>query len=260
MTRGDPAEILYEALTREELSVVAPEATIVVPLGSTEQHGPHLPVGVDTRIVTAIARGAADAARGQVPILVTPTQPFGFAEHHVAFGGAVSIDARTYVDVLTAIGVSLQRQGVRRLVFLNGHGGNDAPARLAVDRLAFEIAEDLHLACASYWDIAAAVLEETGLAPGLVPGHAGHFETSLMLVLAPELVCLDSRARDEKPAMPMGIPERHGVAIRRPGQWRRSDGRSDDASMASAALGEQMLAAVVRCVAEFLVDFHRAGV
>jgi creatinine amidohydrolase len=184
--------------------------------------------------------------------------PFGFAEHHVVFGGTVSIDVRTYVDLLFAIGASLCRQGFRRLVFLNGHGGNDAPARVAVERLAFELGERVAVAAASYWDIAGETLAEIDLPPGLVPGHAGHFETSLMLVLAPELVRLESRMRDDIAATPIGTPEPFRATVRRPGQWERSDGRTDDASRASVALGERVLAAVVQDVARFLVQFHQS--
>jgi creatinine amidohydrolase len=251
---------VFAALSRRELSASIPDATIVVPLGSTEQHGPHLPVAVDTTIISAIAhRAASDATRRGTPVLVTPTLPFGFAEHHVVFGGTVSIDVRTYVDVLFAIGRSLCRQGVRKLVFLNGHGGNDLSARAVVDRLAFEVEQEVTVAAASYWDIARTVLEDTGLSAGLVPGHAGHFETSLMLVLAPELVRLESRERDESSATPIGIPEPFGATVRRPGQWESSDGRTDDASLASAELGERLLGAIVHEVAEFLVQFHNSA-
>src|SRR5579872_4279698 len=73
----------FDALTRDELRALAQEATVVVPLGSTEQHGHHLPVRTDTAIVTALAERAAERAVQHVPVLVTPTLPFGFAEHHI---------------------------------------------------------------------------------------------------------------------------------------------------------------------------------
>jgi creatinine amidohydrolase len=248
----------FEARTRDELAALAPDATVVVPLGSTEQHGHHLPVCVDTALVEAIARRAGAIACEQVPTLVTPTLAVGFAEHHVPFGGTISLTGATYVAVLTDIGASLARQGFRRLVFLNGHGGNDAALKHVLDRLATERRVDAHLAGASYWELARGALAELGLAPGLVPGHAGHFEISLMLALAPGLVRLDLRPTDDVPATPIGTPEPGGARVHRPGRWEASDGRTDDARRASAELGARVLEDVALHVADFVVAFHRS--
>jgi creatinine amidohydrolase len=248
----------FDALTRDELYALAPAATVLVPLGSTEQHGHHLPVRVDTAIVTALAEGAAAQAAEQIPVVVTPTLPFGFAEHHIPFGGTISLRAGTYADVIADIGTSLGREGFRRIVFLNGHGGNDAAMRFVLDRLACQPFDGLHIAGASYWNLAADVLAEVGLDAALVPGHAGHFETSAMLAVMPDLVRLGLRPQDPTPAMPIAQPESPGAAVRRSGQWERSDGRSDDASLASRELGVRIIEGVVDRIAEFLVSFHRS--
>lgn len=259
MTQSSPKSLRFDALTRGELEAHAPNATVVVPLGSTEQHGHHLPVGVDTIVVQALADRAVAMASDRIRIVATPSLPVGFAPHHLPFGGTLSLTASTYVDVLTDIGMSLVADGFRRIVFLNGHGGNETPMNLALDRLAFERRVEAHVAGASYWRVASEVMKGLDLEEGLVPGHAGHFETSLLLVLAPELVELDSRPNDARPAMPIGGPEFKHARTHHPGEWERSDGRTDDAHRASPELGARVIEQVAASIADFFVAFHRSS-
>lgn len=249
----------FDSLTRDDLSQLAPRATVVVPLGSTEQHAHHLPVRTDAAIVTAIAERAVELAAANEPVLLAPTLPFGFAHHHVPFGGTISLSSTTYLNVLTDIVTTLSREGFRRVVLLNGHGGNEAAARLAADRLGYELQLDVHVAVGSYWTLAASFLDNVDLPSGLVPGHAGHFETSIMLALSPETVRLDARVSDTEPTTPLGLPEHAGAHVRRPDLWELSDGRTDDAGLADANLGKQILAGIAESVADFLVQFHRSA-
>jgi creatinine amidohydrolase len=248
----------FDALTRDELVAAAPDYTVVVPLGSTEQHGHHLPVRTDAAIVTAVAERAVAEASRSCPILLAPTLPFGFAHHHLEFGGTVSIGGAAYVEVLCEIGRSLSRSGFRRLVFLNGHGGNQAAMALVADRLAYELAVPLSVATTSYWSVAGTALADIGVPGELVPGHAGHFETAMMLALDPELVRLESRPAPEPESQPLGRPDLPMATVRRPGLWAGSDGRTDDARLGSAEIGRSALAITVDAVAQFLVDFHRS--
>jgi creatinine amidohydrolase len=192
-------------------------------------------------------------------VLLAPTLPFGFAHHHVPFGGTISLSSTTYLDVLTDIVTTLSREGFRRVVLLNGHGGNESAARLAADRVGYELQLDVHVAAGSYWALAASFLETVDLPTGVVPGHAGHFETSIMLALSPDAVHLDARPADDEPTTPLGVPEHAGAHIRRPGLWESSDGRTDDARLADADLGSRLLAGIAESVAEFLVAFHRSA-
>jgi len=249
----------FDSLTRDNLRQLASVATVVVPLGSTEQHAHHLPVRTDAAIVTAIAERAVELAAAHEPVLLAPTLPFGFAHHHVPFGGTISLSSTTYLNVLTDIVTTLSVEGFRRVVLLNGHGGNEAAARLAADRLGYELQLDVHVAVGSYWTLAASFLETVDLPPGLMPGHAGHFETSIMLALFPEMVRLDERAADAEPTTPLGVAEHPGAHIRRPDLWESSDGRTDDARLADAELGSRVLAGVVESVADFIIAFHRSA-
>ena len=248
----------FEEQTREALRGIAPGATAVVPLGSIEQHGPHLPVCVDTAIVSDIARRAVDQAASSVPAVVLPTLPFGFAHHHLQFGGTVSIGLATYLDVITDIGRSLALGGFRRIVYLNGHGGNDAPVREVGDRLVFEQGLDVHVAGTSYWTCAADALAALGLDVGPLPGHAGGFETSCLLALRPDLVDRTLLPALEDRLQPLATAGLDGAVVRRPGVWRESDGRTDDSKAADGDVGTRALEAISQRVAQFLVDFHRS--
>jgi creatinine amidohydrolase len=114
--------LLLEELTREEARAVAPDTLLVLPVGATEQHGPHLPVGVDAYTVTHIARVAAAEVAGQLPVLVAPTLPFGSSHHHLPFGGTLSLGTETYYRVLADLAESLVAGGFRRIFIHRAFG------------------------------------------------------------------------------------------------------------------------------------------
>src|SRR5688500_12711576 len=88
--------LLLQELTREEANAIAPAALVVLPVGATEQHGPHLPVGTDTFAVEHLARAAAAEAARDIPIVVAPTFPFGSSPNHLPLGGTMSLGTETY--------------------------------------------------------------------------------------------------------------------------------------------------------------------
>ncbi len=245
--------ILLEELTRDEARAAAPDALLVLPVGATEQHGPHLPVGVDTYAVTHIARAAAAEIAGQLPVLVAPTLPFGSSHHHLPFGGTLSLGTETYYRLLTDLAESLIVGGFRRIFILNGHGGNSELIQLVARDLALKHAA--HLAAAPYWTIAwdALVAAQAYASAGL-PGHAGTFETALMLALHPQLVREPRPHRDT----PVGADPRGFQPYRAElhGAWQRIDGYTDSPDQASAEQGQRYLALIVREVARALVEFY----
>lgn len=246
----------FNELTRSELAGIAPSATVVVPVGSTEQHGPHLPVQVDAAVITHVADRAVDLASAVIPVLRTPTLPFGIADHHLPFGGTISISMHTYLDVLTDIGRSLHNDGFRRIVFLNGHGGNASAVAQIADRLTHELRLDLHVAATSYWQCAIDLLADFDLDGAPKPGHAGSFETSLLLALHPELVQVDHMPPPEPALKPLVRQQNRAGTIRHPDLWLQSDGRTDDAHRASAEIGEKLLVGIAESVSRFLITFH----
>jgi creatinine amidohydrolase len=165
---------------------------VVVPLGSLEQHGHHLPMLTDTMIISEIARRAELEIGDEARFL--PAFWLGASHHHLAFPGTVSLANNLYVAVIEDVLESLIAGGFRRIFLLNGHGGNITPGRQALYnvQLRHRDTPDLYLAFSSWWAIAA---DQVAGIPGLqspVVTHACEQETSMILRLRPELVDMES--------------------------------------------------------------------
>lgn len=242
-------------LTREAVAKLVPTATVVLPCAAIEQHGPHLPIVTDTCIVTAIAERVAQ--NGAVPILVAPTICYGASQHHFPFPGVMSLTSATFASILRDLIDSLARMGARRLYLLNGHGGNDELVRLIAREEAPR--RGVSIGAASYWSLAwdGLLTVEAHTHVGPLPGHAGHFETALMLALRPDLV-----VRDEIPVVSSeGLigsrwPDGFHGTITLPRDPTTTSGTSDDATQATSAWGERLLAVIVRDVAQAITAFH----
>lgn len=250
-----PDHLLLQEMTREEARAIAPEALVVFPVGALEQHGPHAPVGTDGYAVEHIARGAAAAVADQIPIVVAPTLPFGCSPHHLPFGGTMSLGTETYYRALRDLTESLIISGFRRIFIVNGHGGNHELVQLVARDLA--LAHPADIAAASYWTIAWEALTAVAAEhPGRLPGHAGAFETSVMLALRPELIHEPRPRRDDAPPG----DTRSFIAPYRAefhGSWQRMHGFSDSPARATAELGRRYLAAAIAAVGRAFVEFYR---
>ena len=255
MSAGNAGQFLLHEITREESSARAGDALLVVPIGATEQHGPHLPLGTDFLIVEHVARAAAQVARQEagLDVLVAPTLPYGSSHHHLPFGGTVSLASERYFGALRDMVASLVQGGFRRIFLLNGHGGNHELMQVVVRDLALDY--PVNLGAASYWDLARDALTAAGLDRiGHLPGHAGVFETSLILALRPDLVANPMPHRDEAELARVAIP-RTPFRPERAGFWESIDGFTDSPDQASAELGQRLLATVVPPVADAFASF-----
>jgi creatinine amidohydrolase len=162
------------------------DPVVIVPVGAFEQHGHHLPLMVDWFLSSQVAsRAAEEASRAGTPTVVTPPVWTGYSPHHMDFPGTITLDAATFNALLSNIARSLAAHGFRRLLFLNGHGGNANLIRSTVQTLRFE--HDVDIAAASYWDFA--LPEITAWRKSDIGGinHACEMETSLMLALREDL-------------------------------------------------------------------------
>jgi creatinine amidohydrolase len=224
----------------------------VIPIGATEQHGPHLPVMVDHRLAYEVALRAARLVAAHEPIVVAPVIPYGMSEHHMSLGGTLTLDFATMQGVVRCICGSAIRHGFRRLFILNGHGGNVAALETIVAELT--VAHRLPIACATYWQIAeaeiAAVLERQR---GVL--HACEAETSMIMAV--------ERGDVDEEVLPQCrgelVPGASAIEGVNPGvyRWRQLGTRSlngviGDASVAGAEKGERLLTLVAERVAEAL--------
>jgi creatinine amidohydrolase len=161
---------------------------VVLPLGSLEQHGHHLPLLTDTLIGAEVAR-RAEAELGDEALFLPPLW-VGASNHHRAYAGTVSLSNETYAAVIADILESLVGAGFRRIFLLNAHGGNITPAHMALYKvqLAHRSLPDLHMAFASWWQIAADPVRALAGDHQTSVTHACELETSMVLQLRPELV------------------------------------------------------------------------
>jgi creatinine amidohydrolase len=247
---------LFAEMNREQLKTAAGESLAVLPIGATEQHGPHLPTGTDVFAVEAVSREAAAQASADVPIIVTPTLPFGSSHHHFAFGATLSLSTETYFRVLCDLIESLITDGFKRIFIVNGHGGNHELAQLAARDMALR--HPVRVAAGSYWNIAWRDLVAVDAHRGRrLPGHAGDFETSLILSLRPELVSAERPHREgefETDATGSQAPyrdERHGW-------WSDINGFTDSPDRAVPSNGTRFRAAVVAGLARAFIEFYRS--
>lgn len=250
-------ETSFASANRRQLAQSAPSALAVLPVGACEQHGPHLPTGTDFLIVTEVANRAARALSGELAVLVTPTIPVGYSRHHLPFGATISVSAETLQRFLKEMCDSLVSGGFREIFLLNGHGGNADIVNVVAREVALE--HGITAGAGSYWVMAWDALVKSGAHQrSRLPGHAGAFETSLVLELWPELV------GDERPhreglfgSEATGF---HGPYLAEdPRNWARIDGYSDSPDLADADDGRRWLDAIVSGVAAGLRRFHRSA-
>jgi len=177
------------------------DTPVVLPIAALEQHGHHLPVFTDSLLLGEVLRRVKADVGDRV--LFAPLYWLGNSEHHVDFPGSMSAAPRTYLDTLRDMAENFLRHEFRRIVFVNGHGGNIVPAQQATfeSRQKYSDRRDLLLLSATYWTVGA---EPTKDVPGLKQdrmGHACEWETSMILRLAPHLVVCDLK---QVPDVPFG--------------------------------------------------------
>ena len=238
----------------------------VLPVAATEQHGPHLPLRVDTALADGVVAASLAHIPADVPALFLPTQAVGFSPEHAAYPGTLTLKAGTVIRLWTEIGECVAAAGVRRLVILNSHGGQvglmdvvarDLRARL--DMLVYSVNWfGLPLNGPDGSDVNAqfsAHEHRFGI-------HAGEIETSMMLALAPQQVDMaqaqnfpstsEERAR-QYPILGNGKSAKLGWQI----QDYNASGAVGNAAAATAVKGEAVLDAAGRALAQLLCEVHR---
>jgi creatinine amidohydrolase len=243
-------------LTRDMIGKAAPNAVFVLPVGAVEQHGPHMPVATDIILSGELCQEAADRAAGQVAAFVAPPFPYGISNHHKPHPGVFSLSAQVFCDVLFELLTCAFESGFRRAAIVNGHNGNDEAIKIVARELNNRM--PLTIAATSYWSAAWAELEQAGVVDGVprIPGHAGTFETALMLAMHPEFV--------QKKLLPKTLPapknarSKVGPSIfQAETNHGHGPGYSDAPRAATAALGEKTRQACVIGLSGFFIRLAR---
>jgi len=242
-------EVEFRRLRADELRArAAADAVAIVPFGAIEQHGPHLPVEVDSLLGNEVALRTARkmAGRGE-PVVVLPMVWTGVSEHHMSFGGTITLDLATYAALVEGICRSLVRHGFRRLVLLNGHGGNDNALRCITDELTPKLG--VPIIQMTYWhptstEIGALLETQTALL------HACEAETAMTMALRPELV-----AREKIPAASQAMD----YVQPGPYRWRTleavsSSGVIGNPAAATPEKGELLLEAISTKLSDILCN------
>ncbi len=180
--------MLLAEMKWSEVAALSKDTPVVFPIAALEQHGRHMPLFTDSLLCGEVVRRAQERLADRV--LFAPLQWLGNSDHHLDFCGTLSAAPRTYLDLVGQLLENFITHGFRRLVIINGHGGNDVPGRQAV----FELRQrhrhrrDLLLLFATYWSLGGRPWE---VEPALVQrqmGHACEWETSMIMRIRPELV------------------------------------------------------------------------
>ncbi|MCC7495726.1 MAG: creatininase family protein [Fimbriimonadaceae bacterium] len=245
--------------TWREIAATDRETVVVLPIGSCEQHGDHLPLLTDTLLVSGVA-ARTQALLPEPGYLWLPTLWVGCSEHHRAMPGTVSLPAACYIEVLERIVEGFVADGFRRIVLLNGHGGNVTPGSQAIYNVCQRHdRSDLWVVLCTYWIAAARGIAALDCMETPRLTHACEYETSMLLALRPELVRM-ARARGGlrnfasewyHPSSP-GISR---VTAARGFHQMCTNGAMGDPTLATAAKGEALLAAIAPEIAEFLTEF-----
>jgi len=233
---------------------------VVLPCGSLEQHSRHLPVDTDTSIVTEVARRAV----GRLDrVLLLPTLWVGLSPHHMMFPGTITLSFETYSGIIKDVARCVAHHGFKKLVLLNGHGGNDAFLKARAIGLLEEL-PGLTILAFTYWYLAEKAFAEVREGELGTSGHSGEFETSCQLALRHHLV-----RREEYSARPntgafsylakdMMVP---GIA-QLPRRFREVSptGVSGDPTTADAEKGERVMEAAAEELARYLKEFQELEV
>jgi creatinine amidohydrolase len=180
--------VQLQELSWPKVAALSKAIPVVAPIAAVEQHGGHLPVFTDSILLGEVVRRAAERLGDRV--VWAPLLWLGNSHHHLDFPGTLSASPRTYLDVLGDLIDNLAFHGFRRIVLLNGHGGNIVPAGQAVfeARQRHRDRDDLLLLSATYWSLGSRPREAEASFVQDRMGHACEWETSMILALEPHLV------------------------------------------------------------------------
>lgn len=231
----------------------------ILPVGATEQHGPHLPMSTDTATIDGVVRAVVNRIPESLPALFLPTCAYGKSNEHSKFPGTLTVSAATLTQLWMDIGASVAASGVRKLVLFNSHGGQMP----VMDIVARDLREryDMMVVCSHWYTLG--LPEKLFSAHELQHGiHAGELETSVMLHLTPDQVRMERARKFESLSEKLGEEGRF-LSLGNSGKlaWQTQDlnpeGAAGDASAGTPEKGRAVIDHVADRFVELLQEVHR---
>lgn len=256
-----PSRFWSDLGTRDFAQLDAARAIAVLPVAATEQHGPHLPLSVDTDLANGVVAASLPHLPADLPVLFLPTQAVGLSPEHQRFAGTLTLSAHTVISLWTEIGESVARAGVKKLVLLNAHGGQVGVMDIVARDLRARL--DMLVYSVNWFNLPLGEVEQQFSAEEHRFGiHAGQIETAMMLALKPERVNMAqaqhfasaSQQRAARfPILGNGKSAKLG--------WQMQDynpaGAVGNAAAATAEQGRAVLDAAGRALAQLLAEIDR---
>lgn len=255
-----PPERFFAYLTWTDIEAMSDkENTVIIqPIGAIEQHGPHLPIAVDSAISVGVLGKALSQLETEIPAYALPPLYYGKSNEHWHFPGTISLSAQTLLETIKEVAQSIYRAGFRKLVLMNSHGGQPQIMDIAARDLHQEYGDFLVFPFFTWRvpHIAAEVLSQKELELGI---HAGDAETSIMLALLPEQVKMERAVCEYPPELP---PESLlSIEGKLPFAWVTKDlsqsGVIGDATTATREKGDRILASVAAGWVRTIQDVYR---
>ncbi len=261
-----PSRFWADLATTDFAALDRSRAIAVLPVAATEQHGPHLPLSVDTDLVDGAVQASLAHLPADLPALFLPTQAVGYSPEHTAFAGTLTLKAETLIRLWTDIAESVAASGVKKLVLFNSHGGQVS----LLDVVARDLRARLGLLVYSVSWFNLPLVDESGSDVSALFSadehrfgvHAGDVETSMMLALRPAHVRMDqaqdfhSTAQDRAAKNPILGNGRSAKLA-----WQMQDynlqGAAGNAAAATADKGQALLQAAGRSLARLLVEIDQ---
>lgn len=250
---GRNRKIFWQEMWRDEFeSALEHDPVVIVPVGSIEQHGPHCPMDVD--IVGPFYMAVETAKRtDDFPVIVAPPVWSGFTHYNMGFPGTISLRIETFLNLLCDVCRSIHQNGFKRIVMVNGHGGNDAPVRVVRDMLA---EDDVFAVGFSWWKMVEPEMLAWSEADNGSVGHGGEWETSVQLHLREHLIRKDLINDDVFPnPFSPALAGFAGFSERRR-DTRDITGTMGSASVASAEKGGKVFELAVSRLMQVASEFH----
>ncbi len=248
----------WEEMTSPQLAELDRDRTVLVlPLGSVEQHGRHMPVGTDTMLAQEVALAAA-AKAGETVVLPPPW--YGFSAHHMRFAGSITLGADTLMRVAEDIVGSVVQHGFRRILIVNGHGGNGGVIDVLASTLGNRHYGAARIAALTYFQLAREAIAAMRQSKSGGMGHACEFETAMLQHLRPDLVDIaTAETLYPDPGSAYLTTDLLGAsAIRTYHDFAdlSPTGTLGDPSLASPEVGAAFFAAAAEALAAFILDFR----